>query len=190
MASQPAHVYPLDEYLQQERRADSRSEYFEGEVFAVSGGTGRHSELSARMIMLLGRGPCRVFDSNLKIYLQESEQCVYSDASVVCEAPKYLDQREDVLLNPALVVEVLSPSTERYDKGSKGLYYRNLPSLRHCLLISQDRVFIEHSERQENRTWVVQTYTDLNGKISLKLLGLELSIDEIYRGVLPGQQWS
>ncbi len=188
MASQPAHVYSLEEYLERERQAECRSEYFEGEVFAMSGGTGRHSELSARMIVLLGRSPCRVFDSNLKIYLQQSDQCVYPDASVVCEAPQYLDEREDVLLNPALVVEVLSPSTERYDKSSKALYYRNLPSLRHCLLLSQNRVLIEHSERQENRTWVVQTYTDLREKIPLEILGFELSLDEVYKGILPIQK--
>ena len=134
--------------------------------------------------MLLGRGSCRVFDSNLKIYLEQMQQCVYPDASAVCASPQYLDQRTDVLLNPMLVVEVLSPSTERYDKSSKALYYRSLPSLHHCLLISQDRVFIEHSERQENGSWLVQTYNELSENVPLETLGLRLSIAEIYRGIL------
>ena len=184
MASQPTDVRSLEEYLQEERKAEYRSEYFAGEIFAMSGGTGRHSELSARMIMLLGRGSCRVFDSNLKIYLEKMEQCVYPDASVVCEAPQYLDKRADVLLNPALIVEVLSPSTERYDKSSKALYYRSLPSLRHCVLISQDRAFIEHSERQKNRMWLVQTYNELSETVSLETLGLKLLVSEIYQGIL------
>ncbi len=184
MASHPAQLTKLQGYLEQERQADFRSEYFSGEIFAMSGGTGRHSELSARMIVLLSGGACRVFDSNLKIYIESVNRCVYPDASVVCGTPEYLDPHHDVLLNPTLVVEVLSPSTERYDKGSKALYYRNLPSLSHCLLVSQDRVFIEHSVYRKEQNWAVQTYTDLTDTIHVERLGLELPLEDIYKRIV------
>ncbi len=119
-----------DEYLELERKADHKSEYYAGEIYAMSGGTEYHSLLSVRIIVTLSRlllDSCKVYDSNLKVFLQDVRHCVYPDAMVLCGETEFWDQRKDVILNPTLVVEVLSPSTETYDKGIKATYYRNVP---------------------------------------------------------------
>ena len=102
---------------------------------------------------------------------------------VVCGNSEFKDTRNDVLLNPTLVVEVLSPLTEAYDKGAKSLYYRTVPSLRHCLLISQDRIFVEHSARQEDRTWILTQYSDRNMRVPIQEMGVEISLSEIYQNI-------
>ena len=186
MATQPRRLATLDEYLEAERLAVSKSEFHDGEIFAMSGGTRDHSRLSARLTMIFGLllGSCEVYDSNLKLYLEQTRQCVYPDSMVLCGQPEFLDNKKDVLLNPTLVVEVLSPSTQAYDRGMKALSYRTIPSLRHCLLISQDRPNIEHFFRDSDGAWLVHEYNDRNATIPLADFGVELSVAEIYRNIL------
>ncbi len=186
MATQPRRLATLNEYLEAERLADHKSEYHDGEIFGMSGGTFNHSLLSVRLITILARllDSCKIFDSNLRLYLEQTRQCVYPDAMVLCGHPEFLDNRKDVLLNPILVVEVLSPSTQAYDRGIKALSYRTIPSLRHCLLISQDRPNIEHPSRDLDGTWLINEYTGCNATIPLTDLSIELSTAEIYRNIL------
>ena len=186
MATQPKTLVTLDDYLEAERRADYKSEYYDGEIFAMYGGTHDHSRLSARLTMIFGRlfDSCEIFDSNLKLYLEQTRQCVYPDSMVLCGQPEFLDNRKDVILNPTLVAEVLSPSTESYDKRIKAFLYRSIPSLKDCLLVSQDRPYIEHFSRQSNDSWLIKQYADLCATIPLTDLGIELSIAEIYRNIL------
>ncbi len=184
MATQPRQLVTFDEYLERERKADVKSEYYSGEVYVMAGGTAIHSRLSARMIAILDRLlRCEIYDSNLKLFVESVQECVYPDAMVVSGTAEFKDLRNDVLLNPTLVVEVLSPSTEAYDKGAKSLYYRTVPSLRHCLLISQDRIFVEHSERQEDRTWILTQYSDRNVRVPIKSMDVEISLSEIYEDI-------
>ncbi len=191
MARVPNPRFTLEQYLNLERQAEGKSEYHYGEIYAISGATEPHARLSARIAYLLElrlKGRCRVYGSDLKIYLEKQDLCVYPDAMTICEEPEFLDQRHDVTKNPSLIVEVLSPSTASYDKARKSIYYRDLPSLQHCLLIEQDRIYVEHSARNENGTWLLTSYTSPDRTISLPGLSASIPVSGIYEGILGVSQ--
>lgn len=184
MASRPQPHQTFEEYLELERRAEYKSEYHGGDIYAMSGGTLLHSRLSARMCAVLDRHfpTCQTLDSNLKVYVRQADRCFYPDAMLLCGEPEFYDAHQDVITNPLLVVEVLSPSTRRYDQGAKADCYRSVPSIEHILLISQDQVFLEHFARQQNQTWIITSYSDRGSAVSLP--NVALPIDEIYGGIL------
>ena len=187
MAIQPTHRFTLEEYLDRERTADHRSEFYAGAIYAMAGGTERHARLAAQIAFLLRlklEDRCRVYGSDLNVYLEKEDQCVYADAMVICGAPQFWAKRNDVVLNPTLVVEVLSPSTEAYDKSDKATYYRGLPSLQHCLLVAQDKMFIEHSARRAGGDWVIRLHEEPASIVTLDTLGISLTLEEIYRSIL------
>ena len=185
MATSPKHLYTYDEYLELEGKADYKSEFHAGEIYAMSGGTPMHARLSARIAGLLDRAlpACQVYDSNLKLYIERVNEGVYPDCMVICGEVEFWKNRKDVIVNPTLVVEVLSPSTEQYDQGVKSVYYRSVPSLRHILLVSQDKILIDHFVRQDDRTWIVTRHNARPDVIPV--LGSELILEEIYRNILP-----
>ncbi len=189
MATESIPPFTLEQYLTLERKAEGKSEYHSGEIYGMSGGTETHARLSFRMAHLLElylKGKCRVYGSDLKIYLEKQDRCVYPDAMTLCDEPEFLDKRKDVVKNPALVVEVLSPSSESYDKAGKSVYYRDLPSLQDCLLIAQDRVYVEHSSRQVNGTWILAQYASLEHTVTLPGVSISIPVSEIYTGILVG----
>lgn len=183
MATQPQRRLTFREYLELERTAEDRSEFHHGHVYAVSGGTEPHSRLSARITALLSLrlSQCRVYDSNLKLYIQHFDKGVYPDCMVVCGSPQFWNDQDDVILNPSLVVEVLSPSSERYDRGEKASYYRSIPSLQEILIVSQDQIFVEHSVRQSDSTWELIQFTNRNDSIRVLTTGMQ--VGEIYAGI-------
>ena len=184
MASQPKHSYTFEDYLELEERSAYKSEFHAGEIFSMSGGTELHSRLSSRMNAVLERHlpACRIYDSNLKLYLEGANQGVYPDCMALCEDPWFWKERQDVVLNPVAVVEVLSSSTQDYDRGAKALHCRSVPSIQHILLISQDRVFVEHLWRQDQHTWTLTEYDER--RFSLTILKSEITLEEIYRNIL------
>jgi Uma2 family endonuclease len=187
MATRPKRLFTLEEYLDRERSADHRSEYYAGAIFAMAGGTERHARLAAQIAFLLRlklQDHCRVYGGDLNIYLEKQDQCVYADAMVLCGEPQFWGNRRDVIVNPTLVVEVLSPSTEAYDKSHKATYYRSLASLEHCLLVAQDKIFIEHSERREGGVWAVSQLEERKSVVVLNALGISITVEEIYRNIL------
>ncbi len=131
MATQPIHSYTFEEYLELERKAEFKSEYRAGQIVAMSGGSARHSQLSVRMIILLSRhaNGCTVFDSNLRLYIEHYNESTYPDAMLICGELQYWKGQSDVVTNPTAVVEVSSPSTEKYDRATKSGYYRSVPSM-------------------------------------------------------------
>jgi Uma2 family endonuclease len=187
MATQPKRLFTLEEYLDQERAAEHRSEFHAGAIYAMAGGTETHARLAAQIAFLLRlklQDSCRVYGGDLNVYLEKQDQCVYADAMVVCGEPQFWGKRKDVIVNPTLVVEVLSPSTELYDKSDKATYYRGLPSLQHCLLVAQDKIFIEHSARLASGSWMVTQQEDRGSVVVLSALGIWLTAEEIYRSIL------
>ena len=150
----------------------------------MSGGTEPHSRLSARITALLSLRlqKCRVYDSNLKLFIPRFSKGVYPDCMVLCGEPLFWSDQRDVILNPNLVVEVLSPSTERYDRGDKSWYFRSISSLQDILLVSQDQIFVEHSTKQGDGTWRVSQHSSVGD--SIQLITAELSLEEIYNGIL------
>ena len=184
MATQPQHLYTLEEYLDLEERAEYRSEYHAGVILAMAGWTLTHSRLSSRMNYVLERhlANCQIYDSNLKIYIEKFRRSVYADAMALCGSePRFVGKRKDIILNPGVVVEVLSPSTEDYDRGRKSDYYRSIPSVGHILLVSQELPVVEHFARGDKETWTIRPYG--TGE-SIPVLNVHLPVDEIYRGIL------
>ena len=137
-----------EQYLEIERKADFRSEYYSGEMFAMAGGTDAHNLIAGNVFGLLwahvkGR-PCKTFSSDMKVQVTPSGLYTYPEVSLVCGEPRFADEKRDLLLNPLVIVEVLSPSTEAYDRGEKFAQYRRLDSLTYYLLVSQDKMRVEH----------------------------------------------
>jgi Uma2 family endonuclease len=175
-----------EEYLAWERREERKHEYFEGEVYAMAGGSPRHNRLSSKITAALETalgGRCHVFSSDQRIRARE-RRYVYPDVSVVCDAP--VIEQEDVLVNPTIIVEILSSTTEQYDRGLKWDGYQMLSSLTDYVLVSQERARIEHFARTLDGRWV---YTSANAGERIRLTnGTLLDLDAIFAGVfeLPG----
>lgn len=151
MASAPVLIISPEEYLRRERASDERHEYFAGRIYAMSGASREHSMICSNTLgslwnQLRGK-PCEVHSSDLRVQVSDTGLYTYPDLSVVCGKKLFADEHVDTLLNPKIVIEVLSPSTEAYDRGDKFAHYRTLDSLTDYLLIAQDKPRIEHYRR-------------------------------------------
>jgi Uma2 family endonuclease len=175
-----------EEYLAFERSSDQRHEFADGEIFAMSGGTLEHSTVAGNVIRELGnavgdRG-CRVLTSDMRIKIAARKRYLYPDASVVCEEPVFEDEKRDTLLNPQVIAEVLSDSSEAYDRGDKFAQYRTLSSLREYVLLSQKEPLIEVFTRQPGGGWLLRSYGP-GERAALASLGCELDVDRVYLNV-------
>jgi Uma2 family endonuclease len=172
------------EYLRVERAAAYRSEYFAGEMFAMAGGSPRHSLIRTNLIGELSGGlkccPCTAYDSDLRIRVSATGLYTYPDASVICGALEFDDEHRDTVLNPTLIAEVLSEGTEAYDRGKKFNHYRQLPSLREYLLVAQDRPTLERFARNADGTWTLTIKSGLDQSLDLSAIGVTLSLAEVY----------
>lgn len=179
----PTHRLTEAQYLELERAAEFKSEFFDGEMFAMAGGSRKHSLIASNLIRELGNRlkgrPCVVFNSDLRVKVESSGLYTYPDASVVCGPSKSVGDANDIIVNPVLLAEVLSDSTEAYDRGRKAEQYRQIPSLREYLLISQKERHVELMVRQNNQ-WILHEASGANGSIELPVLGITLSLSEIY----------
>ena len=126
---------------------------------------------------------CEAYASDMRVRVAEVNAYFYPDVVVVCGQPQFLDEQQDTLLNPVLIVEVLSPSTESFDRGEKSFYYRHIPSLREYLLVSQHKVRVERYLRQPDGQWMIYDYTQPDGVVRLESVGIELPIAQIYEGI-------
>lgn len=183
-----SHFSP-EEYLAFERGTDARHEYLDGHVYAMAGESIEHSricvnvagELRAR---LKGR-PCEVLSPNMKVVTSPSGLFSYPDVVVICGEPQFYDERRDILTNPTVVFEVLSPSTEAYDRGEKFLRYRTqIAALREYVLVSQHRPLVEHYVRQPDGTWSYSSAGDLSEAIDLPSIDCRLPLSEIYDRII------
>ena len=171
-----------NDFLEFERKSDVKHEFLAGEVFAMAGGTPRHAaiamnvgtELNAR----LGSKPCFVVGSDLRTYIEATGLYTYPDVTVVCWRPRYHPKDKDTLLNPTLIVEVLSESTEAYDRGQKFAHYRTLDSLKEYVLVAQAERRVEHYRRLDTGQWVLTEYRE--GAVTLPALDVALPLDAVY----------
>jgi Uma2 family endonuclease len=175
------------EYLQTERLAPSKSEYLAGRVIAMAGASYAHNRLStniaANLHLALRNKPCVVLGSDMRVKIAEVNAYFYPDVVIVCGQPQFEDEQEDTLLNPTVVIEVLSPSTEAFDRGEKFAAYQRIPTLREYLLVAQDRTHVEHFIRQPGGEWQRTEYTDLAQKVHLPSVGIDVPVELIYEGV-------
>lgn len=184
MASRPVQQLGVEQYLELERAANERHEYIDGEMVAMSGGTPRHSLIGMNISAFIkdkkrGSG-CVTFNPDLKVCLDRRRMIAYPDVTVVCGAPEFLDAKKDVVKNPTVVVEVLSPSTEDYDRGRKAALYRLLPSLQEFLLVGQEPVFVEQNRRLPDGTWQIILHQDMMSRVDLQSIGVTLPVAAIY----------
>jgi Uma2 family endonuclease len=175
------------EYREGELAAEVKHEYLRGEVFAMTGGTPQHSALAARITALLSRElggrPCRVFNSDLRVRIEATDLATYPDISVVCDKLETSANDDHAIVNPILLVEVLSASTEAYDRGQKAAHYRRIPSLRAYLLVSQHEPHLELFVRRDDGTWSLLE-AEADQRLSVEPLGIELSVAEVYEDPL------
>ncbi len=179
--------YSVAEYLAIERESDVKHEFFDGELFAMAGGSRAHNLLSLNMAAelrdALKHSPCEVYPSDMRVELPTGLYA-YPDVSVVCSEPRFEGDRQDVLLNPLVIVEVLSPSTEAYDRGTKFEHYGRLPSLREYVLVSQDRVNVEHFSRSSaDEDWVFTRSTGTDTTTRFAAIDRALALSGIYAKV-------
>ena len=183
-AAQP--LFTPEEYLARERVAETRSEYHEGTVFAMAGGTALHAELAATFIRELGArskgGPCRIYSSDMRVASGERD-FVYPDVSGLCAEPRFRDDTRDVLLNPGFVVEVLSPSTEAYDRGRKLAIYMAVPSIVEIVLVSQDQVRVDKYTRLPEGIWRFDVLEGRESRVRFESLGCEIVLADFFDGV-------
>lgn len=188
MSTVPKHFITPEEYLHRESKAEFRSEYFRGEMFAMAGASANHNLIVGNCVQTLGqqlkKKPCRVYPSDLKLRIEATGLYTYPDLSVVCGEPQLETNGGDVLLNPVVLVEVLSESTEAYDRGKKFEHYRTIPSLVHYVLVSQDRHSIDCFSRKPDGSWVLTSCQGLDGKIELEAMDTHLTVSEVYDKVV------
>lgn len=175
------------EYCALEREAEVKHEYLRGEVFAMAGGSAEHSRLAIVIAHLLsvalqGR-PCRIFSSDLRVRVEATDFDSYPDLSIVCGAPEFCKADAYALINPLVLVEVLSPSTEGYDRGQKAAHYRRIPSLRAYLLVGQTERRLELQVRQGDGGWALFE-AGPGERLRIPPLDIELDVDAVYRHAL------
>lgn len=178
----PQYITP-EEYLEIERKAACKSEYFNGHIFAMEGASPTHTYIVANVVTAINiqlRGnPCRVFPTDLRVRIPATGLYSYPDVSIAYEE-QYADNQRDTLLNPRVIIEVLSPSTEAFDRGDKFAHYRTLESLTDYVLIAQDRPRIEHYARQPDNRWLYTAITEPHETITLASVGCTLLLSEVY----------
>ena len=175
------------EYLDRERRADFRSEFYRGEMCAMAGASWEHTLIKDNMAGAAGNrlkgGPCRVVTSDLRVKVNATGLYTYPDLVIVCDEPQFDDHVRDTLLNPRVIVEVLSDSTEKYDRGTKFAHYRQLSSVQEYVLVAQDRPLVERYVRQADDTWMLTVFDDLTETFDFGSIAAPIPLADIYRGV-------
>jgi Uma2 family endonuclease len=183
MSTKQKTLITPQEYLALEREAEYKSEYYKGEVFAFAGASLRHNLIAANFLATihaqLRGGPCSSFSSDMRIAVPKTPHYTYADVVVVCGQPQLDDDFKDNLLNPIVIIEVLSPATESYDRGKKFESYQRIVSLMEYVLVCQDRPRDEQFLRQPDGRWLYSE-TSAEGSINLTSINCELSLNEIY----------
>jgi Uma2 family endonuclease len=187
MSSQALPFLTPEQYLEIERNAERKSEYWNGEMFAMAGATAPHNLVASNTSGLahaqLRSKPCRVYHSDMRVRVLATGLNTYPDVVIVCGEQLFLDGLRDTLLNPKAIVEVLSPSTEAYDRGRKFGHYRQIESLEQYLLLSQDRMQAELFSRQPSGQWLLAFATHPEEFVDLSSVGCKLSLAECYEKV-------
>ena len=187
VSTQPKPRITPQEYLALERKAEIKSEYFDGQMFAMSGATREHTNIVANITAELGNQfidrPCEVYPLDMRTKVSPTGLYTYPDIAAVCGEPQFEDAHLDTLINPHLIIEVLSDSTESYDRGKKFAHYRTIDSLREYVLVSQTECRIERFCRQDDGNWLYTENADPDGSMELTSVACRLSLSRVYHKV-------
>ncbi|PYS85438.1 MAG: hypothetical protein DMF67_00355 [Acidobacteria bacterium] len=184
MSSQVKVYYTPDEYLALERKAEYKSEYFGGEIFAMTGASRKHNlvagNIFAALHLQLKKRPCEIYPSDMRVKVSPTGLYTYPDVVIVCGEPLFDDEQRDTLLNPTALVEVLSKSTASYDRGEKFEHYRKIESLAEYLVIAQDKYHVEQYAKQPGGQWLLSETDDPQQTIHLSSIDCDLALADIY----------
>ncbi len=186
--SRPAeHFITAADYLALERQAETKSEYLNGYIYAMSGASKEHNTIVFNLARRIGNQldgkPCRGYVNDMRVKVSPTGLYTYPDVIVVCGEPRFEDEQFDTLLNPKVIIEVLSESTEKYDRGDKFAHYQTLDSLTDYLLMGQNQPYIEHFQRQADGSWRYSTTQGLEAAIDIATIGCVLPLAEVYERV-------
>lgn len=185
--AQPDIKYTAGEYLAMERESAEKHEFLDGNIYVMAGASRRHNlivlNLGGELRNALRGRPCETYPSDMRVRVSATGLYTYPDVTVVCGEPEFEDDAVDTLLNPTVLVEVLSPSTADYDRGAKFEHYRSLPSVREILLVDQDRVHVMRYQRQDDGNWLLSETREVTDSIELSSLAVELELSEVYARV-------
>lgn len=188
MSALPKKLYTLEEYLELDKNSEEKYEFFDGEIFAMAGGSLAHNTIAANVIRALGNKlegtACRALTSDMRLKVPLALPYRYPDATVVCGEPVIEDlQGQQVLLNPQVIIEVLSPTTEAYDLGKKFSAYQSIASFCEYVLIAQDRAHVIQYVRQADGKWLRSEHQGVGAVLELESLGIRLALRDIYQRV-------
>jgi Uma2 family endonuclease len=184
MTSQPKNRLTPEEYLAIERSAEFKSEYHAGEMFAMAGASRQHNLIVSSVIRLLGNQllerDCNVYPGDMRIKIARTGKYTYPDVAVVCGEERFEDEHKDTLLNPIVIIEVLSDTTEAYDRGKKFENYQYITSLSEYILVAQEPYRIERYLRQDDKTWTYSEFHQPEDTVQMDTVGCKLSLKEVY----------
>jgi Uma2 family endonuclease len=188
VSSSPARTITPAEYLEAERAAESKSEYYAGQVSAMTGASLAHNRIVSNLVRVLGNElegtPCEVLPSDMRLHVVATGLYTYPDVTIVCGVPELEDEHRDTLLNPIVLIEVLSASTESYDRGQKAEHYRQIPSLQEYLIVRQDAPRIERYHRRSEREWTLTEAIGFEEGVQLASVPCSLALREVYERAL------
>lgn len=187
MSAVPENRFTLEEYLSRESVAEYKSEFYQGEIFAMTGGSPTHNSISvnilSRMLISLRGSGCRPFNSDQRVRIPANGLSTYPDIAVVCGELQLDDKDKDAITNPVVIFEVLSKSTERYDRGKKFDLYRELESLQEYVLVSQTEAQVERFVRQDDGDWLLTVLKGPEAVLKFGSIDVSLALSEIYEDV-------
>lgn len=180
-------IYTKEQYLELERNATFKSEYIHGEIIAMAGTSRKHNSICGNIFAFLHihlrNKPCHVYIADIRVYVQTTGLFTYPNVLITCGEEKLYDNYKDTLLNPICIIEVLSESTERYDRGEKFLHYQKIDSLKEYILVSQDRVLVESFQKQDNGKWLYHKIDNPSEELDIGSVQVKIKLEEIYTGV-------
>jgi Uma2 family endonuclease len=185
----PKYSYVSQEtYLEMERAALEKHEYYQGEVFAMSGASLNHNRISVNTLTGLSNKlkgkPCQPLGSDMRVHIPQNTLYTYPDITVVCGEPELLDDSFDNLLNPSVIIEILSKTTRKYDAGPKFKLYRDISTLKEYILIDSLSVFVEQHFKNQNNIWELHDYKNVADNFASPVLNISFSLNDIYEGII------
>jgi Uma2 family endonuclease len=176
--------FTIQEYLELEESAEYKSEYYKGEIFAMAGASSNHNRIALNLASHLNIGlmntKCQAFISDLRVWIAAEDFFTYPDIFIVCNKIEYYPKRTDIILNPLIIIEVLSKSTEAYDRGKKFQFYRSLPTFQEYILIDQYNVHIDQFYIDSQGKWVLTDYNDIKDILKFSKIDFEIPLEKIY----------
>ncbi|WP_293313473.1 Uma2 family endonuclease [Pedobacter sp. UBA5917] len=179
--------YTVEEYLEMEKESTEKHEYFQGDIFAMSGAGFKHNILFSNIFLAVGNKlkgkSCNIFGSDMRMNIPENTLFTYPDISIYCDDVKHIDIDEETFILPTVIIEILSPSTKNYDRGKKFNLYKDIPSLKEYIMIDSESVSVEAYYINEEKEWILNDYKEISDTFTLVSMGFDVALADIYERV-------